>query len=119
MFKGKKVGLFYGPDDTSEAKVVQSDLKRLHVDVVLSADDSVTATDAVAVDQEAQAIALRFKDAGVNEVVGVGGTRCGGLATGTSRQPEHVQAPVDRHERDGTRVLHSIRKRGESLTWTT
>jgi hypothetical protein len=28
----------------------------------------------VAVDQEAQTIALRFKDAGVNEVVGVGGT---------------------------------------------
>jgi hypothetical protein len=73
-FKGKKVGLFYGPDDTSEAKVVQSDLKKLHVDVVLSADDSVTATDTVAVDQEAQTIALRFKDAGVNEVVGVGGT---------------------------------------------
>jgi hypothetical protein len=74
VFKGKKVGLFYGPDDTSEAKVVQSDLKKLHVDVVLAADDSVTATDAVAVDQEAQAIALRFKDAGVDEVVGVGGT---------------------------------------------
>jgi hypothetical protein len=73
-FKGKKVGLFYGPDDTSEAKVVQSDLKTLHVDVLLSAEDGVTATDTVAVDQEAQTIALRFKDAGVNEVVGVGGT---------------------------------------------
>jgi hypothetical protein len=74
VFKGKKVGLFYGPDDTSEAKVVQSDLKKLHVDVVVSAEDGVTATDTVAVDQEAQTIALRFKDAGVNEVVGVGGT---------------------------------------------
>ena len=73
-FKGKKVGLFYGPDDTSEAKVVQSDLRRLHVDVVLSAEDGVTATDTVAVDQEAQTIALRFQDAGVNEVIGVGGT---------------------------------------------
>jgi hypothetical protein len=73
-FKGKKVGLFYGSDDTSEAQVVQSDLKQLHVDVVLSAEDGVTATDTVAVDQEAQTIALRFKDAGVNEVVGVGGT---------------------------------------------
>jgi hypothetical protein len=73
-FKGKKVGLFYGADDTSEAKVVQSDLKKLHVDVVLSAEDGVTATDTVAVDQAAQTIALRFKDAGVNEVVGVGGT---------------------------------------------
>jgi hypothetical protein len=74
MFKGKKVGLFYGPDDTSEAKVVQSDLKKLHVNVVASAEDGVTATDTVAVDQEAQTIALRFKDAGVNEVIGVGGT---------------------------------------------
>ncbi len=73
-FKGKKIGIFYGPDDISEAKVVQSDLKKLHVDVVVSADDSATATDTVAVDQEAQTIALRFQDAGVNEVVGVGGT---------------------------------------------
>jgi hypothetical protein len=73
-FKGKKVGIFYGPSDIDEANVVQSDLKKLHVDVVLSADDSVTATDTVAVDQEAQSIALRFQDAGVNEVVGVGGT---------------------------------------------
>ena len=75
VFKGKKVGIFYGADAlASEVKVVQSDLKRLHVDVVLSGDDSVPATDTVAVDQEAQTIALRFQSAGVNEVVGVGGT---------------------------------------------
>ena len=55
-------------------KVVQSDLEKLHVDVVLSVDDSVPPTDTVAVDEEAQAIALRFQSAGVNEVVGVGGT---------------------------------------------
>jgi hypothetical protein len=73
-FKGKKVGIFYGPSDISEAKVVQSDLKKLHVNVVLSADDSVPATDTAAVDQDAQSIALRFQNAGVNEVVGVGGT---------------------------------------------
>ncbi len=74
-FKGKKVGIFYGADaQASEVKVVQSDLNKLHVDVVLSADDSVPATDTVAVDQEAQTIALRFQSAGVNEVVGVGGT---------------------------------------------
>ena len=73
-FKGKKLGIFYGPSDIAEEKVVQSDLKKLHVDVVLSADDSVPATDTAAVDQEAQEIVLRFQDAGVNEVVGVGGT---------------------------------------------
>ena len=75
VFKGKKVGIFYGADaNASEVKVVLSDLKKLHVDVVLSADDSVPATDTVAVDEEAQTIALRFQSAGVNEVVGVGGT---------------------------------------------
>jgi hypothetical protein len=73
-FKGKKVGIFYGPSDMSEVKVVQSDLEKLHVDVVLSADDSVPPTDTAAVDQDARTIALRFQDAGVNEVVGVGGT---------------------------------------------
>ena len=40
----------------------------------LSADDNVPPTDTAAVDEEAQAIALRFQSAGVNEVVGVGGT---------------------------------------------
>jgi hypothetical protein len=74
VFKGKRVGIFYGPSDISEAKVVQSDLKKLHVNVVLSADDSIAPTDTAAVDQEAQSIALRFKNTGVNEVVGVGGT---------------------------------------------
>jgi hypothetical protein len=73
-FRGKKVGIFYGPSDISEAKVVESGLKKLHVNVVLSADDSVAPTDTAAVDQEAQSIALRFQNAGVNEVVGVGGT---------------------------------------------
>jgi hypothetical protein len=75
VFKGKKVGIFYGADaEASEVKVVQADLKKLHVDVVLSAADSGPATDTVAIDQDAQTIALRFKSAGVNEVVGVGGT---------------------------------------------
>ena len=73
-FKGKKVGIYYAADDVSEAKEVQSVLKKLHVDVVLSAENSVPATDTVAVDQDAQTIALRFKDAGVDEVVAVGGT---------------------------------------------
>jgi hypothetical protein len=75
VFKGKKVGIFYGTDaGASEVNVVRSDLKRLHVDVVLSAEDSVPATDTVASDQDAQTIALRFQSAGVDEVVGVGGT---------------------------------------------
>jgi hypothetical protein len=74
VFKGKKVGVFYGTDaSASEVRVVLSVLKKLHVSVVLSAEDSVPSTDTVASDQDAQAIALRFENAGVNEVVGVGG----------------------------------------------
>lgn len=75
VFKGKKVGIFYGtPSDGPEAQVVQSALKKLHVDVVLNAGDSAPATDTVAVDQETNTIALRFKSAGINEVIAVGGS---------------------------------------------
>ncbi len=42
--------------------------------VVLTAEDSVQSTDAVASDQEVQSIAQRFQSAGVNVVVGVGGS---------------------------------------------
>jgi hypothetical protein len=74
-FKGKKVGIFYASgSDADEVKVVQSDLKKLHVNVVLTAEDSAPATDAVASDQQVKTIAVKFQDAGVNEVVGVGGS---------------------------------------------
>lgn len=73
-FKGKKVGIFYGAEsDSSEVTVVQHDLKKLHVNVALTAENSVPATDAAASDQEMKTIAERFQSAGVNEVVGVGG----------------------------------------------
>ena len=74
-FKGKKVAIFYGADsDAPEVKVVQNDLKKLGVNVALTAEDSVQATDAVASDQEVQSISQRFQSAGVNVVVGVGGS---------------------------------------------
>jgi hypothetical protein len=74
-FKGKKVAIFYGADsDAPEVKVVQADLKKLGVPVVLTAEDSVQATDAVASDQEVQSIAQRFQSAGVSVVIGVGGS---------------------------------------------
>jgi hypothetical protein len=73
-FKGKKVGIFYAADsDKPEVTAVQADLKKLGVNVALTAEDSVQATDAVASDQAVQSIAQRFQSAGVNEVVGVGG----------------------------------------------
>ncbi len=74
-FKGKKVAVFYGADsDAPEVKVVQDSLKKLGVPVVLTAEDSVQATDAVASDQEVQSISQRFQNAGVNVVIGVGGS---------------------------------------------
>jgi hypothetical protein len=74
VFKNKKVGLYVGEtSDEPELKIVQSALKKLHVNVVLSAINSTPETDPVASDQEVQSIALRFQSAGVNEVIGVGG----------------------------------------------
>jgi hypothetical protein len=74
-FKGKTVGIYYGSDiDKAEAQSVQTDLKKLHVNVALFAGENVPATDTVASDQATQTIALRFKSAGVNEVVAVGGS---------------------------------------------
>ena len=74
VFKGKKVAIFYAADsDKPEAEAVQADLKTLHVPVVTTAEDSALATDAVAADQEQATIALRFKNLGVNVVIGVGG----------------------------------------------
>jgi hypothetical protein len=74
-FKGKKVGIFYGAtSDAPEVAAAQADLKKLHVPVVLTALDSAPATDSVASDQETQTIGLRFKNAGINVVIGVGGS---------------------------------------------
>ena len=75
VFKGKKVGIYYGSGvDAPEAKLVQSDLKRLDVDVVQFAGNDAPPTDTAAVDEDTQTIALRFKSEGVNEVVAVGGS---------------------------------------------
>jgi hypothetical protein len=75
VFNGKKVGIYYGSGvDASEAMSVQSDLKKLHVDVVQLAGNDAPPTDTAAVDQDTQTIALRFKNEGVNEVIAVGGS---------------------------------------------
>ena len=62
VFKGKKVAIFYGADsDKPEVTAVQADLKKLHIPLALTAEDSAVATDAVASDQETASIAERFK----------------------------------------------------------
>ena len=75
VFKGKKVGIYYGSGvDGPEAMSVESDLKKLKVDVVQIAGNDAPATDTVAIDQDTQTIALRFQSEGVNEVIAVGGS---------------------------------------------
>lgn len=75
VFKGKKVGIFYGAaSDAPEVAAVQADLKALHVPVLQTAFDDTPATDTVASDQETQTIELKFQNAGVNLVIGVGGS---------------------------------------------
>jgi hypothetical protein len=75
VFKGKKVAIFYGADsDKPEVTVVQNALKKLGVNLVLTAEDSAVATDTVASDQDTQTIAERFQSAGVGVVIGVGGS---------------------------------------------
>jgi len=75
VFKGKKVAIFYGADsDKPEVTAVQADLKKLHIPLALTAEDSAVATDVVASDQETGSIAERFQSAGVNVVIGVGGS---------------------------------------------
>jgi hypothetical protein len=74
-FKGKKVGIFYGAtSDLAEVKAVQSDLAKLHIPVVATAEDSAPATDSVASDQDTQTIEEKFKSDGINLVIGVGGS---------------------------------------------
>ena len=84
VFKGKKVGLFAGQtSDGSELHVVEAALKSLRVPVVESAVDAAPIGDEAASNQQATAIAQRFKSDGVNEVVAVG--------SGATVWPESLQ----------------------------
>jgi hypothetical protein len=73
VFDKKKVGLFAGGlTDQSELRVVQSDLRSLHVRVVQTAVQDAPIGDASAYGQQFSVILQRFKDAGVNEVIAIG-----------------------------------------------
>ena len=84
IFKGKKVGVFSTETEKTETPVVLASLKKQHVDVVQNAVDSAPAADLAASNQQGTIIAQRFKNAGVNVVVGVG--------TGGTVWPEVMQA---------------------------
>ena len=93
VFDGKKVGIYYGSGvDGPEATSAQSDLKKLHVDVVQMAGDDAPAADTAAVDQDTQTIALRFKSEGVNEVIAVGGSGATNVAPSARWNSEYVRA---------------------------
>jgi hypothetical protein len=72
VFKGKKVGVWGGPTDSSEVRTVDAALAKDHVHVVQTAFDSAPATDSVGQAQQDAVIAQRFQNAGVDEVVAVG-----------------------------------------------
>ena len=75
VFKGKKVGIFYGADsDAPEVAAVQADLKKLHVPVVLTAEDSAPATDRLPPTRRPRPSACASRATGVNVVIGVGGS---------------------------------------------
>ena len=106
-FKGKKVAIFYGADsDAPEVKVVQADLKKLGVPVVLTRRG-----------QRAGNRRRRIRPGGpvhrpaLPERRGERGGRrrrlgLDDLASGAARQPEHLQAHVHRHQRV---VAHLVR----------
>ena len=81
VFKGKTVGMIGASTDQAEMRIVLAALKNLHVNVVQTAVNSSPQNDETANDQQIQVISQRFKNDGVNVVVGVG-TGSSGWLTG-------------------------------------
>jgi ABC-type branched-subunit amino acid transport system substrate-binding protein len=71
-FTGKKVGVVATAADSSETSLVGPALKKLKVNVVQTAVNSVPDTDTTAQTAEYQTIAQKFQSSGVNVVVAVG-----------------------------------------------
>jgi hypothetical protein len=73
VFKHKKVAIFGGDEsDESELGAVQSDLGKLHVDVVSTAVDSAPQGDLASENAQMAEIVQRFESEGADEVVAVG-----------------------------------------------
>ncbi|MGH8997626.1 MAG: hypothetical protein ACRDYB_16645, partial [Acidimicrobiales bacterium] len=69
VFKNKKVGVLAGvTTDEQELGIVQSELRKLHVNVVQTAVDSAPQGDLDAEFQQIAVITQKFQSAGVNEV---------------------------------------------------
>jgi hypothetical protein len=73
VFKNKKVGIFAGAAvDDPEVTIVQAELKKLHVPVVVTAVNAAPLGDLPAENEQVAVIAQRFQSDGVNEVLAVG-----------------------------------------------
>ena len=72
VFAKKKVAVVGDTSDQAEVDLVLSELKKLKVDVVQTATNSVPDTDQAATDSEYAVIAQKFKTSGANVVIAVG-----------------------------------------------
>jgi hypothetical protein len=72
VFARRKVAVVGDTSDQAEVGLVLSELKKLKVNVVQSATNSVPDTDQAATDSEYAVIAQKFKAAGANVVIAVG-----------------------------------------------
>jgi hypothetical protein len=72
VFAKKKVAVVGDTSDQAEVGLVLSELKKLKVDVVQTATNSVPDTDQAATDSEYAVMAQRFKSAGADVVIAVG-----------------------------------------------
>jgi hypothetical protein len=72
VFAGKRIGVVGTSVDQQEMTLVSSALKKVGVHALLTAVNSVPASDSAAQIQEYGVIAERFKNAGVNLVIAVG-----------------------------------------------
>jgi hypothetical protein len=79
LFKDKKIGVISASVDKSEVPIVLAALRKEHVDVVQTAVDSAPQNDTAASNQQIQTISQRFKNDGVDVVVGVGSGSAGWL----------------------------------------
>jgi len=86
VFAGKKIGVVGTSADQAELSVVTPVLRRLKVNVVQTAVNSVPDTDTVAQVQEYGAIAQKFQSSGVDVVVAVGNSGNGWPASLQSNQ---------------------------------
>ena len=71
-FAKKKIAVVGDTSDQAEINLILPQLKKLKVDVVQTAINSVPDTDQAATDSEYALIAQKFKSAGANVVIAVG-----------------------------------------------